>query len=77
MVKAETILALCERLTVHSRQAEQQGEEELAFDCRLALLYCRRPAALTRADEAGSEFDPDRRRQLTEEATALWQEARP
>jgi hypothetical protein len=62
---------------VHSRQAEQQGEEDLAFDCRLALHYCRRLAALTLADEAGSELDPDRRRQLTEEATALWQEARP
>ena len=77
MVKAETILALCERLELHSRQADQQGQEDLAFDCRLALLYCRRLAALTIADEAGAEFDPDRRRELTEEAAALWQEARP
>jgi hypothetical protein len=77
MVKAETILALCERLELHSRQADQQGQEDLAFDCRLALLYCRRLAALTIADEAGAEFDPDRRRELTKEAAALWQEARP
>jgi hypothetical protein len=77
MVKAETILALCERLKLHSQQAEQQGQEDLAFDCRLALLYCQRLAALTIADKAGAEFDPDRRRQLTDEATALWQEARP
>jgi hypothetical protein len=77
MVKAETILALCGRLELHCRQADQQGQEDLAFDCRLALLYCQRLAALTIADKAGAEFDPDRRRQLTDEATALWQEARP
>ena len=74
MAKAETILALCERLKVHSQQAEQQGQEDLAFDCRLALLYCQRLAAVTIADKAGAEFDPNRRR---EEAAALWQEARP
>jgi hypothetical protein len=77
MVKAETILALCERLKFHSRQADQEGQEDLAFDCRLALLYCQRLAALTIADEAAAAFDPVRRRELTEEAAALWQEARP
>jgi hypothetical protein len=77
MVKAETILALCERLKLHSRQADQEGQEDLAFDCRLALLYCQRLAALTIADEAAAAFDPVRRRELTEEAAALWQEARP
>jgi hypothetical protein len=42
MIKAETTLALCERLKLHSQQADEQGQEDLAFDCRLALLYRQR-----------------------------------
>jgi hypothetical protein len=68
MLKAEGILALVERLRNHGRRASA----ELGSDLRLAAVYLRRLAALAIADEAASEREPVRKRQLQQNALELW-----
>jgi len=67
MVKAESILALTERLRGHARRAKGN----LGADLRLARLHLRRYAALLIADEAAGEPDPSRKAQLIEEIVSL------
>src|SRR6266481_3237606 len=69
MVKAETtlapegILALCQRLRAHAYKAGP-----FAADMRLAWRLLTRLAALALVDTAHTESDPQRRRQLEQEA---------
>jgi hypothetical protein len=81
MLKSEGILALVERLRNHGRRASAElgadlrlcrASAELGADLRLAAVYLRRLAALAIADEAASEREPVRKRQLQQKALELW-----
>jgi hypothetical protein len=68
MVRAATLIHLSTRLRDHARRSPRP----LAADLRQAAVHLRRLASLTLADEAQSECDPYRRRQLEQEACEIW-----
>jgi hypothetical protein len=71
MVKAESILALSERLKIHQKNLVAWRQFNFAADLRLASTYLRCLAGYAVLDEARSEAKPSRREQLKKEAVDL------
>lgn len=69
--KAETVIALSERLTQHARRARKVGADDIAYDLRLCRAYLRVFAASLNDNEADQKRDPKRRTQLHREAIEL------
>ena len=69
MLKAESIIALSERLRQQSRRSRNH---DMTADLRLAALYLRRFASIVILDEAAVERDERRKAKLQDEGMSLW-----
>jgi hypothetical protein len=71
MVKAESIIALSERLKIHAKNVVAWQQFNFTADLRLASTYLRCLAGYAVLNEARNESDPSQREQLKKEAVKL------